>query len=449
MNAVEKVAATVLYEGYLLWPYRRSAIKNQKRWTFGGVLPRGFTESSQSGDTCEMQTECLVCGAQPSVAVAVKFLQAVERKVGRFAPGGGLEFVDALQVGSEKHLSWQEAREREIRADFLRLAELAAPRRFAISIPEGQDEEILLSPGGERAGALVRSWESCEGAIEISAREIGDATFRLTIRITNDTPWNAGNREEALKHSFLSTHTIVEAAGGQVVSLTDPPDALRGAASACQNRHTWPVLVGDPGETRYILSSPIILPDYPQIAPESRGDLFDSTEIDQLLLLNTLALTDAEKQEIRATDPRVRALLDRTESLTMDDFMQMHGAIREFHMLRPDAGPVERGLDPIFETLEKPPRENIIVDGVELRKGSNVRLRPRPGGDVWDIALDGKLAVIDAIEEDYDGEVHLAVTVDDDPGRDLGEARLVGHRFFFRPGEVEPVREADARAGER
>jgi hypothetical protein len=454
MDAVEKVAATVLYEGYLLWPYRRSALKNQKRWTFGGVFPRAFSEAAQSGDPWEMQTECLVCGAAPAIAVCAKFLQAVERRVGRPVPDGGVEFVDALQVGSERYVPWQEARERELRIDALELRDLAAPRRFPISIPAGQDEETLVSPDGgrpgvlARVGVLVRSWASCEGAVEVSAREVGPSTFRVTIRITNETPWTGGGREAALDHSFLSTHTIVEAIGGNVVSLTDPPESLRDAAAACRNLHTWPVLAGQPGDTRYLLSSPIILPDYPQIAPESKGDLFDSTEIDQLLFLNTLALTDAEKQEIRATDPRVRELLDRTESLTMNDFMQMHGAIREFRMLRPDpaVGPELSQMFETLETLETPAPESVLVDGVELRKGSKVRLRPGPRGDIWDIALAGKLAFIEAIEEDYDGQVHFAVTVEDDPGRDLGEARLVGHRFFFKPGEVEPVLEGDVHA---
>jgi hypothetical protein len=152
------------------------------------------------------------------------------------------------------------------------------------------------------------------------------------------------------------------------------------------------------------------------------------------LFLNILALTDEEKQEIRATDPKAREILERSECLTMDDFMHMHGAIRDFRTLResPD-------LNPYFETLETPAPESLFVDNVELRKGSRVRLEPRPGGDIWDIALAGKIAFVEKIEQDYDGGLHLVVTLEEDPGRELDEMPLIGHRFFYSPEEVRPV----------
>lgn len=88
---------------------------------------------------------------------------------------------------------------------------------------------------------------------------------------------------------------------------------------------------------------------------------------------------------------------------------------------------------------EKTPVECLLVDGVELRPGSRVRLRPRKGGDVFDLALAGKIAVIECIEQDYEGKCHFAVVLEDDPGRDMGMLRQPGHRFFFDPQEVEPV----------
>jgi hypothetical protein len=447
MDAVEKIASAVLYEGYLLWPYRRSALKNQKRWTFGGVFPAGFSETARSGDPCEMQTQCLACGADPTVSVKVKFLQAVERWVGKRNAGGGLDFVEALQVGSERYLAWDEAGEREVNTGVLRLSELASPRRFEIAIPAGSDEEALIGPGSENAGALVRSWRALQGQVEVAGQEVRPGVFRVTVRITNRTPWHGEDRETTLKQAFLSTHTILDVEEGEAVSLTDPPEALQAAAQDCQNRHTWPVLAGELGEKHYMLSSPIILPDYPQIAPESPGELFDNAEIDQLLFLNILALTDAEKQEMGATDPRARAILERTESLTMDDFMQMHGALREWHSLREDPETL-----PVFETLAATPPQSMVLDGVEIGTGSKVRLEPRPGGDIWDIALAGKVAFVEAIEQDYDGGLHLAVTVEDDPGRDLGRgegaARMIGHRFYFAPEEVRAIREDGESAGE-
>jgi hypothetical protein len=118
---------------------------------------------------------------------------------------------------------------------------------------------------------------------------------------------------------------VLRAHDGAFVSLTDPPPALREAAAACENRGVWPVLVGEPGERGTLLASPIVLEDHPRIAPESPGDLFDGGEIDGLLILNVLGLTDEEKAEVRASDPRARELLDRCEALTPEELLRLHG----------------------------------------------------------------------------------------------------------------------------
>ena len=88
---------------------------------------------------------------------------------------------------------------------------------------------------------------------------------------------------------------------------------------------------------------------------------------------------------------------------------------------------------------DKAPVESLLVGGVQLKPGDRVRLRPRQGGDVFDLALAGQIAIIEAIEQDYEGKAHLAVVLEDDPGRDLGMLRQPGHRFFFDPQEVEPA----------
>lgn len=238
MNTVEKIAATVLYEGYLLWPYRRSAIKNQKRWTFGGVYPRSFSETAISGDPWEMQTQCLVHGSDPSIAVKVKFLQVVERKVGRWNEEGGLDFVESLQVGSERYLAWDEAREQERVSGFLKLSDLTTAQRLELSIPSGSEKENVSSSTGVSLGALVRIWHPLEGEIEISAESLEEDLFRLTVRIRNLTPWRGQDREAALKQTFLSTHTILQVEGGEFISLTDPPEVFKTAAKQCQNLHT-------------------------------------------------------------------------------------------------------------------------------------------------------------------------------------------------------------------
>jgi hypothetical protein len=269
VDAVRQIADAVLYEGYVLWPYRRSALKNTRRWTFGGVYPRAHSEQHPD-DRWTMRTECLVEGpAEASVDVRVRFLQVVTRQVMSETPGGGLEPVDELTVEGERYLTWDEATERELVVTAPALSRLDAPQQVAIAIPPGREDEKLSG------GALVRSWQGLEGGVEIAARALGPELHRLSVEISNTTPFPDGDREEALERTFCSTHTILRADGAQFVSLTDPPPELRAEAEACSNEGTWPVLVGEPGSRHTLLSSPIILEDHPRIAPESPGDLFD------------------------------------------------------------------------------------------------------------------------------------------------------------------------------
>jgi hypothetical protein len=452
-DPVEKIAATVLYEGYVLWPYRRSAQKNQKRWTFGGVYPRAYSEAEGGNDPWLMQTQCLVVGECPTVEVKVRFLHVVERKVGRYvgegsrAVGGefqthpyqgvgeGLRFVDELRVGNERYLSWEEAAEREVVVGGLGLADLETPVRAEVSISAGSEEERLVGPDGNVAGALVRNWRSLGGTVEAAAEPVRDGVFRLTVKIMNTAPWGGEDREETLRHTFVSTHTILRAENGEFVSLMDPPDELAELAEGCENVKTWPVLAGEEGDKHTVLSSPIILYDYPRIAPESPGDLFDGGEIDQLLTLSILSLTDEEKEEARATDPRAREILDRSESLSEGDLMGLHGAVRGFQMLRGG-----EQIDPFeVEGLERPAPRSIVVDGVEIKSKSRVRLRPRAGRDIFDIALSGRVAVVEKIEQNLEDRILLAVSVEDDPGKEMVDMPVLGHRFFFSPEEIEPL----------
>jgi hypothetical protein len=310
-DPVRQIADAVLYEGYVLWPYRRSALKNQQRWTFGGVHPRAHS-LEHPDDRWIMRTECLLEGEGATVEVSVRFLHVVRRDL--TGPDGAL--VDELTVDGARHLAWDEAVEREL-----------APGPIAIAA--GRDVEALRG-----AGAIVRSWEALSGAVEVSQAPAGPALRRITVEISNTTPWAGGERGEVLRRTFCSTHTVLRATGGAFVSLTDPPEPLREQAEACRNEGTWPVLVGEPGRRDTLLSSPIILEDHPRIAPESPGDLFDGGEIDQMLVLNILTLTDEEKAEMRDSDPRTREILERTEALTAEELMRLHGAIREFQAVR-------------------------------------------------------------------------------------------------------------------
>ena len=331
LDPVRQIADAVLYEGYLLWPYRRSAMKNRQRWTFGGVYPRAHHEAHED-DRCELRSECLLEGGEDSaVEVRVRFLHVVRRQV--MAPGrGGLEPVEELTVGDERYLSWEEATEREVLGD-LRVSE--DPARVAIDIPAGQDQEELRDPAGKQVGAIVRSWKALGGTLKLGAEPLGPGLLRVSVEVVNETPWSGGSREDALERTFCSTHAVLRARGARFVSLTDPPEDLRAQAEACRNEGAWPVLVGEPGDRDTLLASPIILEDHPRIAPESPGDLFDGGEIDQMLTLNILSLTDEEKAEMRQSDPKAREILERTEALTEQEMMNLHGAIRDFQHVRP------------------------------------------------------------------------------------------------------------------
>jgi hypothetical protein len=330
-DPVRQIADAVLYEGYLLWPYRRSAMKNRQRWTFGGVYPRGHHEA-HGDDRCQMLSECLLEAAEGSaVEVRVRFLHVVRRQV--MAPGpGGLEPVSELTVGDERHLSWEEATEREVVGELSLGAEAV---RVPIDIPAGGEQAELRDPAGRPAGAIARSWKALEGVLEVTAEPLRPGLARVSVRLANDTPWPGGPREDALERTFCSAHAVLRARDAEFVSLTDPPQELRAPAEACRNEGVWPVLVGELGDRHTLLASPIILEDHPRIAPESPGDLFDGGEIDQMLTLNILSLTDEEKAEMRQSDPKAREILERTEALTEQEMMNLHGAIRDFQHVRP------------------------------------------------------------------------------------------------------------------
>ncbi len=263
----------------------------------------------------------------------MRFLHVVAREVAR-AGEHGLERVEELTVGDEHHVSWDEATEREVTLTGFSLAGLESGHDIAVDVPAGETREELRDPAGRPAGALLRSWRALRGTIGIAAEPLRPGLWRVSARIVNTSPFAGDDRQEALRQTFCSAHTILETEGGGFVSLTDPPEPLRAEAADCRNAGTWPVLVGADGDRHTVLSSPIILPDYPQVAPESPGDMFDAAEIDQLLRLSILSMTEHEKRQMRASDPRTRAILERTESLSESELMRLHGVVREVGLTR-------------------------------------------------------------------------------------------------------------------
>jgi hydrogenase maturation protease len=345
---VERIVQAVLYEGYMLYPYRPSAVKNRQRWNFGVLYPQAYSKMQTGADISEMQTQCVVHANKLAILdIHVRFLQLQAREVGELSTAllelaGNVKpdfhLVDSLEIGNQVFQPWQEAVERDVNASRISLSELLAqPRQLTFGFTATEELELLRDSEGQVKGAIVRKQQSIEGVVEISAEQTTEELFKITVRIKNMTPFGESAqwlRDEALVRSFVSTHTILSVQDGQFVSLLDPQESFRAAAASCRNVGTWPVLVGADGERGCMLSSPIILYDYPQVAPESAGDLFDSTEIDEILTLRILTLTDEEKREMRSVDERAREILERTETLPAEQLMKLHGAVRGLRPLK-------------------------------------------------------------------------------------------------------------------
>ena len=338
LEQVKEIANAVLYEGYLLYPYRQSAIKNRTRWTFGVVYPREYSEANGGIEPWTMHTECLVEGQADDITldVTIRLLHLLVRTVA--LPNAVKD--DSVEANvSEWSLAsrfadepLQEGVEREVSVLDLPLSDLLAhPRRVAIEFPASR---LVENTGDAAATEIIREQQAIAGAFQISAEKVDTNVFKLSVEIVNTTPGTdtvTSRRDAVLFQSFVSTHTILQVRRGSFISLLEPAEELQTFVQGCQNVRTWPVLVGNQGERNAMLSSPIILYDYPQIAPESPGPLFDGSEIDEILSLRIMTLTDEEKEQMRQ-DERTREILERTEALTPEQFMKLHGTIRD---LRP------------------------------------------------------------------------------------------------------------------
>jgi hydrogenase maturation protease len=297
-----------------------------------------------------MQTECLLrWDHRAELDVKIRFLHLMAREVcespipltdSREIIGQDLHASGALDIDAPTPDSWQEAVEREVDAPGIDLNEIVSePRRVRFAFPAMRESTPLLNSGGQVVGVVSRIQRLIEGAVEVTAERAGDGLFKVAARVMNLTPLEAAGqrgRDEVLMRSLVSTHTILGARSGKFVSLLDPPEAFREAAASCRNIGTWPAMVGEEGEHDCLLSAPIILYDYPQVAPESAGDFYDGTEIDELLTLRVLTMTDQEKQEMRRVDERARQILERTEALPPELLMRLHGATRNLREVESD-----------------------------------------------------------------------------------------------------------------
>ena len=434
LERVRPIADAVLYEGYILYPYRSSATKNRSRWSFGGIFPQLWSEATAGAEPGQLATEFLVQGDEAArIECCLRFLQPLAREVGVIEPPLVAWPADAepafcavslLDIDERHYCSWQEAIERELLFEPQALGGLAQqPVALEFTYPAQRSLEPLTDREGLIRGLLLRRQCAQHGRVHLTAAPVAAGVWRVAACIENHTsmvPAQILHREEASLYSFASSHLVFGIDSGAFVSRQDPQAEFAQSSAACVDRGLFPILAGDPGTHDLLLAAPIILYDHPEVAPESPGELYDATEVDELLSLTIRALTDEEKREMVAADPRAAALLARTEALSGEDMLRLHGRLRA---APPDSAP-------LLVVLERA--------GRRLNVGDRVRLNPRPRGDVLDLVLAEKTAVIEAIERDFDDRVHVAVTLDDDPGREWGLERMPGHRFFFAPEEIEP-----------
>ncbi len=457
----KKVADSVLFEGYLLYPYHQAAQKNQARFQFGVLMPPAY-DGVDPSEHHVSQTECLLeATTAAQVRIQVRFLQLLRRKIVSFAAGqANPREVSTLVVDGTEYTQWDEAIERTefVTAQVPEL--LDGDVSVPVHVPAGSATQDIIGQGGQLAGQVVRSWSALDGMITARAHLVAGpyGALRLGIKTENRTamPVAPQNRNDGLGSAFLSAHTLIWVPDGSFLSMTDPPEWAAAEVAACENIGTWPVLAGPAGHDDLMLSSPVILYDHAEVAPESAGDLFDATEIDEILTLRTLALTESEKRAARSTDPRAADLIDRLDGMPPEMLDRLHGAIRYLRSapsavatqpvpaeparaeLRPDVP----WWDPGSDASVSPETDLVLIGEVPVGRGSRVRMRPGTRrADAQDLFLAGREAIVEAVLHDVDGKVHVAVSPADDPAADLRGSH--GRFLYFGTDEIEPLAGGD------
>jgi hypothetical protein len=331
-DVARKVADSVLYEGYMLYPYRASATKNRQRWSFGILYPPAYAEVISGTERSCRHSECLVQGcAEAPIQIELRFLHLNARQVFH-QTNGVFEPVPSLSMHDQRAQSWEEGKKNSLGFEFPLSGK---GRRFEFRCSETTSEEFLSDFAGKGVGKACCVQKELHGTLAAVAQEIRASVWRLSVDVENQTrlPGDADDRTAVLPCSLLSTQLILSAQGAEFISLLDPPDDLKQAAAGCRNIGNLPVLLGSPGDRGMMLCSPILLYDYPQVAPESVGDFYDATEIDEMLTLRVMTLADDEKSELRHGGEKVRNLLERTEATARQQLTRTHGAVRQLRQV--------------------------------------------------------------------------------------------------------------------
>lgn len=374
--AARQVADAVLFEGYVLYPYRASAAKNQLRWQFGVLVPPHW--DAGSAEHSFQRTECLMeprSGAR--LSAELRFLRAQRRTVQRRSPDGGFETVAELALPDRVLVPWDEGVEERVTltADVSKLTGEGVTVPF--TRPARDETEPVHDADGQLVGRLVRHTARIDGRVRLTASDLDGpyAAFRLTATVENTSSWqpdeDGADRAAALPRSLIGSHLLLGLSAGAFVSMTDPPEWAKAAVAACRNEHAWPVLAGESGRADVVLSAPIILEDHPAIAPESPGALYDALEIDEILTLRTAALTDEEKREARGTDPRAAEVIELADTMPPEVLERLHGAVRA---LREVTGPGPAAPDTLTPDVPGVRPDTLVGPGERSQR----RSRPRP-----------------------------------------------------------------------
>ena len=494
LSLARAVADAVLYEGYLLYPYRASSAKNQARWQFGVLGPPGAAASG-AGEVPDMAADCLLePGPAARVDVHLRFLHLQTRSAER-GDDGGFTPVEELIVGASRWLSWDEATDQEMTLGPYSLGQLAAGVCAPINVPATEDVEPVLDSAGATAGRLVRRRRQLRGKLNLLATPVATQVpaaaadgadvpaqrplWRLRVTVEN-TATATTDKRSAIELSFIGAHVLLAVHDADFLSVIDPPGWASAAAASCRQHRCWPVLAGPEGQRDVLLLSPIILYDHPAVAPESTVELFDATEIDEILTLRVLTLTDEEKAEARSTDARAAAIIDRCENMTAEELQQLHGILRNPHAGSP-RGPESAGYgdipgfavpeysvpefsvpelsvpgsggdastgaetpwwDPARDAAVDPESDTVFIDGVPISRGSRVRVVPLRRADAQDLFFAGKSGRVTGVHFDVDGGTHVAVVLEADPAAELQE--WYGRYLYFAPEELVPLAAAPA-----
>jgi hypothetical protein len=357
--------------------------------------------------------------------------------------------VDSLDHDGKMIMPWDEARERQIDVEPVALLPVDdASYRHEFVLRQDDDVELLRDDRAAIVGRVTRRCEEVSGVVRVTVSPIDDLPhLRVTVDAENVTDWaeEGADRDTAMRRSLVAVHTLLAVDDATFESLLEPGEAAEQAVEGCDNQGTFPVLIGDETARDVMLSSPIILYDFPAVAPESAGDFCDSTEIDEILALRVMTLTDEEKAEARGTDPRAAAIVDRCDDMPEEIWSRLHGAVRSLRPVDPTPEhtvPLELDStvpwwDPDEDSSFDPFTDVMRIGAVEVTGGTRVRLNPSRRADAHDLFYAGQMATVKGIFNDVDGDQHVAVTLDDDPASDILEWQ--GRFLYFHPDEIEVV----------